>query len=106
MIGILSAFAQLDREQIKEQLTLGRVARAKDGYYHGGDPNKAPTGYDYVNGDLVVNEYEAECVRYIYDEYVEGKGYAVIYKDIQNKFHDVINDLSSVTKTLMCYLYN
>src|SRR5690625_1386265 len=60
MIGILSAFAQLDREQIKEQLTLGRVARAKNGYYHGGDPTKAPTGYDYINGDLIVNEYEAE----------------------------------------------
>src|SRR5699024_10165145 len=53
MIGILSAFAQLDREQIKEQLTIGRVARAKDGYYHGGDPNKAPTGYNYVKGELI-----------------------------------------------------
>ena len=105
MIGILSAFAQLDREQIKEQLTLGRVARAKNGYYHGGDPTKAPTGYDYVNGDLIVNEYEAECVRYIYDEYVKGKGYAVIYEDIQTKFPGVINDLSTVSKTLMRPLY-
>src|SRR5699024_8299158 len=102
---ILSAFAQLDREQIKEQLTLGRVARAKNGYYHGGDPAKAPTGYDYINGDLIVNEYEAECVRYIYDEYVKGKGYAVIYEDIQTKFPGVINDLSTVSKTLMRPLY-
>lgn len=105
MIGILSAFAQLDREQIREQLTLGRVARAKDGYYHGGDPSKAPTGYDYVNGDLIVNEYEAECVRYIYDEYLKGRGYKKIYEDIQSKFPNIITDLSTVSKILMRPLY-
>lgn len=105
MIGILSAFAQLDREQIKEQLTIGRVARAKDGYYHGGDPNKAPTGYDYVKGELIVNEYEAECVRYIYEEYLKGRGYNKIYDDIQSKFPNVIKDLSTVSKILMRPLY-
>src|SRR5699024_3353787 len=86
------------------QLTLGRVARAKNGYYHGGDPAKAPTGYDYINGDLIVNEYEAECVRYIYDEYVKGKGYAVIYEDIQTKFPGVINDYQLYQKRL-CALF-
>ena len=37
MIGILSVFAQLEREQIKERTHTGRIGRAKEGYYHGGD---------------------------------------------------------------------
>src|SRR5699024_10650421 len=105
MIGILSAFAQLHREQIKEQLTLVRVGCAKDGYYHGGDTTKAQTAYDYLNGDLIVNDYEAESVKYNYGVYVKGKGYAVIDEDIQTTFPGVINDLSTVSKTLMRPLY-
>ncbi|MGC4441164.1 recombinase family protein, partial [Streptococcus suis] len=31
MIGILSVFAQLEREQIKERMMLGKVGRAKAG---------------------------------------------------------------------------
>src|SRR5699024_5250634 len=36
MIGMLSVFAQLEKEQITERFTMGRLARAKNGYYHGG----------------------------------------------------------------------
>lgn len=60
MIGILSVFAQLEREQIKERMTMGKVGRAKSGLFHGGGYN--PIGYDYVDGNLVVNEYEASKV--------------------------------------------
>jgi site-specific DNA recombinase len=31
MIGILSVFAQLEREQIRERTRMGRIARAKEG---------------------------------------------------------------------------
>lgn len=65
IIGILSVFAQLEREQIKERMQMGLDARAREGYYHGGP--YAPIGYDYVNGELVINEYEAMQVRRIYD---------------------------------------
>ena len=70
MIGILSVFAQLEREQIKERTYLGRIARAKDGLYHGG--GCPPIGYEYQNGRLVVNEYEAMQIRKIYQMYIEG----------------------------------
>ena len=32
MVGILSVFAQLEREQIRERMALGRAERAKNGY--------------------------------------------------------------------------
>ena len=62
MIGILSVFAQLEKDQITERFTMGRIGRAKNGLYHGGPT--APTGYDYVDGKLVINEYEAIQVSY------------------------------------------
>lgn len=65
IVGILSVFAQLEREQIRERMQLGADARAKDGYYHGGP--YAPIGYDYLGGNLVINEYEALQVRKIYE---------------------------------------
>ncbi len=70
MIGLLAVFAQLEREQIKERTWMGRVARAKAGLYHGG--GNIPIGYDYVDGKLVVNPYEAEQVRKIYEWYLAG----------------------------------
>ena len=36
MIGILAVFAQLEREQIKERMKMGKDARAKEGKYSGG----------------------------------------------------------------------
>jgi site-specific DNA recombinase len=71
MVGILSVFAQLEREQIKERLAMGAEARAKAGKWHGGGFD--PFGYDYIDGRLVVNEYEAMIVREIFDLYVNKK---------------------------------
>ncbi|GHU59286.1 integrase [Clostridia bacterium] len=70
MIGILSVFAQLEREQIKERTRMGKIARAKEGLHHGGF--FFPIGYDYVAGKLTINDYEAVQVRKIYDWYLEG----------------------------------
>lgn len=55
MIGILSVFAQLEKEQITERFTMGRIGRAKNGYYHGGPV--APTGYDYVFGRYYLHRF-------------------------------------------------
>jgi site-specific DNA recombinase len=70
MIGILSVFAQLEREQIKERTRMGKLARAKEGLYHGGP--YIPIGYNYEGGPLLVNEYEAAQVRKIYEWYLDG----------------------------------
>lgn len=79
MIGILAVFAQLEREQIKERMKLGRDARAKEGKYHGG--GKLPIGYDYVDGQLIVNPYEALQIQKIYQYTLEGLNpYAIVRK--------------------------
>lgn len=55
MIGVLSVFAQLERETILERTRIGLKKRAEDGYWRGG--GKTPFAYDYdkETGLLVIN---------------------------------------------------
>lgn len=72
MIGILAVFAQLEREQIKERMSMGKEARAKEGKWHGG--STPPIGYDYDKDiDLLkINDYEALQVREAFDLFLKG----------------------------------
>ena len=45
MVGILSVFAELERERIKERMADGKEGRAKEGKYMGG--GNIPIGFDY-----------------------------------------------------------
>lgn len=80
MIGILSVFAQLEREQIRERVALGREGRAKEGKYHGG--GWIPIGYDYQDGELIVNEYEAMQIKEIHRMYQSGNTFRGIARDL------------------------
>ena len=71
MVGILAVFAQLEREQIKERMSMGRQGRAKQGKFHGS--NMIPIGYDYIEKRLTVNEFEAMQVKRIFELYCAGK---------------------------------
>lgn len=84
MIGILSVFAQLEKDQITERFTMGRIGRSKAGYFHGG--GNAPTGYDYVAGELVVNEYEAMQVRQAYSLFLSGKSINSIMRTLDSQY--------------------
>ena len=70
MIGILSAFAQLERENICMRTRMGMLERVKQGYWRG---SGVPFGYDYdpERGILVPNA-DAESVRRIYELYISG----------------------------------
>ena len=70
MIGMLGVFAQLERDQIRERSIMGRKARAKEGKWHGGSTE--PVGYDYVDGELIINENEAQQIRYIFESIAEN----------------------------------
>ncbi len=62
---------------------MGRVARAKAGLYHGG--GHIPIGYDYADGKLIVNPYEAEQVRKIYEWYLAGGSLKTISERLQKE---------------------
>lgn len=67
MISVLSAVAEIERENIRVQTMEGRIQKAREGKWNGGF---APYGYQLVNGRLEINEEEAVAIRTIYDQYV------------------------------------
>ena len=67
MISVLSAVAEIERENIRVQTMEGRIQKAREGRWNGGF---APYGYQLVDGKLLINEEEAEAIRVIYDQYV------------------------------------
>lgn len=70
MLGIMAAFAQLERETIKERMALGKKGRIKKGLWRAG--SNVPTGYDYIDGHLVIREDEAEQIRKIFELCLSG----------------------------------
>ena len=70
MISVLSAVAEIERENIRIQTMEGRIQKAREGKWNGGF---APYGYDLINGELHINEEEAKTVRLIYELYVHKK---------------------------------
>lgn len=101
MIGILAVFAQLEREQIKERMTMGREARAKMGKYTGSW--RHPIGYDYIDGELVVNEFEKLQIQYIFENYASGKGLAKIAEELNESgmTHKYGNWTENVVRSLL-----
>ena len=67
MISVLSAVAEIERENILVQTMEGRRQKAREGKWNGGF---APYGYKLVNGYLEIAEDEAEIIRVIFDQYV------------------------------------
>lgn len=103
-IGMLSVFAQLERDTITERMHMGRTERAKQGYYHGS--GVVPIGYDYIDGELIINEYEAQIVREIFDLYVNhSKGQQHITTRMVKKYPDKVKTLTIVKYALQNPLY-
>ena len=66
MISVLSAVAEIERENILVQTMEDRRQKAREGRWNGGF---APYGYQLVNGELIIAEDEAEIIRIIYDKF-------------------------------------
>lgn len=66
MISVLSAVAEIERENILVQTMEGRKQKARQGEWNGGF---APFGYQLIDKRLIVDEKEAEIVRLIFDKF-------------------------------------
>lgn len=83
MLSILSVFGQMERAAIVERTMMGRVGRAERGYFHGGGTD--PIGYEYVDGDLVVNKEEARQIRDVYRMYADGYSVTEITRRMEGR---------------------
>ncbi|PAY52602.1 recombinase family protein [Ligilactobacillus salivarius] len=85
MIGILSVFAQLEREQITERMTLGRVGRAKAGKAMSWA--NCPFGYIIQKEIYEIDPFRAEIVKRIYRDYLSGVSITKITQNLNAEGH-------------------
>ena len=67
LVPVMSAVAEIERENILAQTMAGRRQKAKDGKWNGG---QAPFGYVLQDGILYIDETEAQIIRIIYDRFL------------------------------------
>lgn len=83
-ITIISGLAQWERENLAERTKMGQIEMTRQGRWSGG---KAPFGYNYVDGQLVIDEIQAAVVRKIFDYYVSGIGSRKLLQWLNNPEH-------------------
>ena len=89
---IIGVFAELERGMVKERVELAFDKKINDGEIL----NRAPVGYVYRNGKLVVHEEEAKKVREIFNMWTTG----IHYKEITKKFNIPVSTLYEISKIL------
>lgn len=104
MIGIMSAFAQLERENIFMRTRMGMIGRVKEGYWPGG--GNIPYGYDYDRnqGILVPNELAAN-VKQMYDLYIAGFSCQSIADMFGLKYERLVTQILTRKSNTGCIVY-
>jgi DNA invertase Pin-like site-specific DNA recombinase len=83
VVDIIQRIAQLESEQIGERVYVGMKQKASTeggilGFAH-------PYGYDYVNGELVINPEEKKGVELIFKLYQEGRSTTYIANEMDEQ---------------------
>lgn len=86
MIGILSVFAQLERDNITERMSMGKLERVKKGLYMGG--GNVPFGYMYneQTNELEVIEDQAAVIRRMFTLFLSGSSISSIVSTLKKEF--------------------
>lgn len=80
--GILETIAEFYSQNLAEEVKKGQLQVAKKGL----NQSEAPIGYKSVNGVLIVNPFEAEIVRSIYQGCLENYSFRQIAHSIETKY--------------------
>ena len=82
-VKIIGIFAEFERENLAERVTLGYEQKTREGNYTNCN---GVFGYDYIvgKGKLKINKNEAEYVRKIYNWYLEGESMLKIAKKLKD----------------------
>lgn len=84
MLQILASFSEFERNTILENIYTGQHQRALEGYYQG----NLPLGYNNIpdnKKELIINQHEANIVKYIFESYAKGHGYRKIANALNHK---------------------
>ncbi len=105
VVGILSVFAQLERENIYERTRSGMQKRVEAGFWPGG--GGVPFGYDYDSekGILVPNS-DAELVKQVYDLYLKGFSLQSIANKLGLKYEKLASQILNRKTNIGIIEYN
>lgn len=82
LLTILSSLAQGEAESTSTNNKWAAIKRFKDGTFKISTP---ALGYTKdIDGELIIDEQEVEIVRYIFKQYLNGKGTYVIAKELND----------------------
>lgn len=82
MIGIMSAFAQLERELIAERMRDGQIKRAEAGYATmGGDHD--PAGFKRQDGELITKENEKKHIQKAFELYAQYHSITIVQQELK-----------------------
>lgn len=96
IVGILAAFAQMERDNIRLRTSMGRAAKIRKGYFSG---SRAPLGYKFKEGcnELLVDPYTSLIVRDIFRLFISGVGLSEIGRKMLEKYGSGHYDLGKNT---------
>ena len=84
LLQILASFSEFERNNIAEGAFMGQLRRSQEGYYQG----NLPLAYDKIpdsKHELMINQHEANIVKYIFESYAKGHGYRKIANALNHK---------------------
>ena len=81
-LNVLLSFAQFEREVTGERIRDKIAASRAKGMWMGGCP---PLGYDVEARKLVINDVEADHVRYIFDQFAQCGSATVMLRDLRER---------------------
>ncbi|RQW19100.1 recombinase family protein [Bacillus sp. C1-1] len=109
---MLASVSEFERDNIAENVKMGMIARAKEGWWNGG----RVLGYDSVEDTtissrrrarkLVINDKEAITVKRIFQLYLLGNGYKSIANTLNKEGHQTKNQRSFSINTVKTILEN
>ena len=81
-LTIMATLAQNESKKTSQRVKAGQLISFQNGVFYG---TGNILGYDKVGKDLIVNEDQAEIVRFIYSEYLNGKGTVKIADELTER---------------------
>ena len=81
MLNMLLSFAQYERELTGERIRDKFASSLKKGMWMGGNP---PLGYDVKNRTLIINDEEANVIKFIYSKFIETESYHMVTDLLNN----------------------
>ncbi len=101
--AVMASLAQRESESIGSNMQWSYQKRMESGEFN---TCKAPYGYRLIDGKLVVERSEAEIIRYIFSQYLQGKNKEEIAAELKKSAIPTRSDVNEWRGSTIYYILN